>query len=55
MIVSASSRRSSCPCGSGQSMPSGASFRASPEPTPRNARPGFITSSVAMNWATSAG
>ena len=36
-------------------MPQGTSFRASPEPTPRNARPGFSSSTVAMNCAAVAG
>ena len=37
------------------SIPSGDSLSDSPEPTPRNARPGYMTSSVAKAWATRAG
>ena len=55
MIVSASAVRRSCSAVSGQSMPAGTSFIASLEPTPRNARPGNIASSVATCCATTTG
>ena len=55
MISSASSIRSTCSATGGQSMPQGDSFRDSPEPMPRNARPGKSSSTVAANWATTAG
>lgn len=55
MIVSASSVRASCSAGDGQSMPAGTSFIASPDPAPRNARPGYIASMVATCWATTTG
>jgi hypothetical protein len=55
MIVRASSVRRSCSPVSGHSIPAGTSFIASLEPTPRNARPGNIVSSVASCWATTTG
>jgi hypothetical protein len=55
MTVNASSVRSSCSAGDGQSMPAGTSFIASPEPRPRNARPGARNSSVAAFCATTTG
>ena len=55
MISSASSMRAICSATGGQSMPHGDSFSDSPEPMPRNARPGHISSIVAMNCATVAG
>ena len=55
MISSASSIRSTCSPTGGQSMPQGDSFSDSPEPMPRNARPGNSSSSVAKNCATTAG
>jgi hypothetical protein len=39
----------------GQRIPAGTSFIASPDPTPRNARPGQSASSVATCWATTTG
>ena len=41
--------------GAGHSSPTGTSLRASPEPIPRNIRPGFIRSSVIHAWAMIAG
>ena len=55
MISSASPMRATWTPGSGQSAPVGVSFRASPEPMPRKARPGNISSSVANAWATITG
>jgi hypothetical protein len=55
MISSASSMRAICSPAEGQSIPQGDSLSASPEPTPRNARPGQSSSTVATNWATVAG
>lgn len=55
MIVSASSVRSSCSLTAGHLIPAGTSFIASPEPTPRNARPGHRDSSVATCCATTTG
>ena len=55
MIDSDSSVRASCSAVSGQSMPAGTSFIASLEPTPRNARPGNMTSRVAICCATTTG
>ncbi len=39
--------RDTCSLTSGQSIPSGDSLSDSPEPMPRNVRPGYISSSVA--------
>jgi len=54
-MSSASSMRSTCSATSGQSIPVGVSFSASPDPIPRNARPAYISSSVANACATIAG
>jgi hypothetical protein len=55
MISSASSMRAICSGTGGQSMPQGDSLSDSPDPRPRNARPGHISSMVAMNCATVVG
>lgn len=55
MMISASSVRASCSSVDGQARPAGASFIASDEPTPRNARPRASSSSVAACCATTTG
>ena len=47
--------RSTCSAGDGHSAPSGDSLSDSPEPMPRNGRPGNSASSVAHAWAMSTG
>jgi len=47
--------RLTCSATGGQSIPQGLSLSASPDPIPRKARPGNISSSVANAWATTAG
>ena len=46
-MSSASSMRATCSLGDGQGSPTGTSLSASPEPMPRNMRPGNSRSSVA--------
>ncbi len=55
MISSPSSIRSTCSDTGGQIAASGDSFSDSPEPIPRNGRPGNIRSKVAQAWAISTG
>ena len=55
MIDSASSIRAIWSSTGGQSSPTGTSLSASPEPIPRNGRPGNIRSSVIHACAISAG
>jgi hypothetical protein len=55
MNPSASSMRAIWSAGDGQSSPTGTSLSASPEPIPRNGRPGNSRSSVIHACAISAG